>query len=88
MPAIDCDGNGAKTLTGGFTSTVGDNEATDGWFVDYIYYRLTKMVFYHDGSVTSGFEVFFEPHPADQFTDWPQLVHLYGSKDLGSGEEV
>ena len=46
------------------------------------------MIFYFEGSVTSGFEVFFAPHPADQFTDWPQLVHLYGSKALGSGQEV
>ena len=58
---------------------------TDNWFVDYIYYRLVKVIVYHDDSVTSGFKVFYEPQPAAEFTGWPQLVHLYGSETLGSG---
>ena len=71
MPAIDCNGNGALFLGNGFESELGDNLMTDNWFVDYIYYRLVKVIVYHDDSVTSGFKVFYEPQPAAEFTGWP-----------------
>ena len=88
MNYVDCNGNGPETHTGGFTASVGANQAQDEWFVDVGFYRLIKVILYHDSSVTSGFEVFFEPFPPEHFTNWPQIVHLFGSKDLGTGQEV
>ena len=73
LNSVDCSGsgNGPKTYTGGFTGSTGANAALDGWFVDMGFYRLIKVVMYHDSSVTSGFEVFFEPFPSNKFTNWP-----------------
>ena len=49
---------------------------------------LSKIQRYGDDSVTSGFEAFYEPYPPEKFSGWPQLYHLYGSKDLAAAEEL
>ena len=87
LPEVSCDAGDPETLAG-FTGTIGDNPATDSWYIEYGNYMLTKIQRYGNTEVTSGFEAFYEAYPPGQFSGWPQLYHLYGSKDLGAAEEL
>ena len=42
---------------------------------------LTSFVLYADEQYATGFEMTFTLYPAEEFTGWPQVTHLYGSKD-------
>ena len=89
LPEVGCwGGDGGPQTLSGYTGIVGDNPGYDDWYIEYGNYMLTKIKLYGDSEVTSGFEAYFDAYPPSEFSGWPQLYHLYGTRDLPLHGEI
>ena len=61
-----------------------DNAWEDIWYVSKQYYMLTSVTMYKSKTVSSGFNITFEPYPSSEFSDWPPETHFFGTTYLQS----
>ena len=54
----------------------------DIWYVPNKFYKLSKIKMWKNDSNTAGFQVTYSPK--DDFTGWPDEVHMFGFDDVTS----